>query len=170
MTLYHDLTSYDFWEDAKRPYTRNVGWISALEKFPTAIPSEEVLDRIWAASTVRVAISRGIHECDHCRKYGRKPVFERHGLELALGTSEIRVFSNQLTSFAAPDLLYHYVAVHHYRPPEMFIEALFEWPLPPADRYFERLEAAQIGWAGQLMPGGKSVEFDRPKSPYQAVM
>jgi len=49
---------------------------------------------------------------------------------LKLGSAEIRVVGQDGTVYAAPDLIYHYVVVHDYRPPEEFIQAVMETPLP----------------------------------------
>jgi hypothetical protein len=43
-----------------------------------------------------------------------------------LGTAEIRVASDDGICFAAPTLIYHYVAEHGYRPPEQFVEAVLK--------------------------------------------
>ena len=43
--------------------------------------------------------------------------------ELRLGSAEIRVFGREEGTYAAPDLIYHYVVDHHYLPPEEFIKA-----------------------------------------------
>ncbi len=39
------------------------------------------------------------------------------------------------TVYAAPDLIYHYVVAHHYRPPDEFIQAVMETPLPGSQEY-----------------------------------
>jgi hypothetical protein len=57
-----------------------------------------------------------------------------------LGAAEIRVFAKDGVAYAAPTLVYHYVSVHHYKPPDEFVRALREGPLPSSPEYFERLK------------------------------
>jgi hypothetical protein len=63
----------------------------------------------------------------------------RNGEELLLGSAEIRVFGKGELIYAAPNLIYHYVSVHCYKPPEEFLQALEEGPSPPGSEYFKRL-------------------------------
>lgn len=44
-----------------------------------------------------------------------------------LGSAEIAV-ATSATSFAAPDLILHYVRTHGYRPPAEFIQAVLDGP------------------------------------------
>ena len=108
-------------------------------------PSEELLDLIWHFCRISVAATRGGHLCELCTSpyYGEA---ERHGEQLRLGTSEIRVFSRDGTIYSAPTLIYHYMSVHHYSPPEEFIQALREGPRPPSPEYFEKLAALELKW------------------------
>jgi len=46
--------------------------------------------------------------------------------------------------YAAPDLIYHYVVEHHYCPPDEFIQAVLEGPLPGSLEY-EALKKEK-GW------------------------
>jgi hypothetical protein len=43
---------------------------------------------------------------------------------LSLGSAEIRVPGSGGRIYAAPDLIYHYVEAHGYRPPDEFVEAV----------------------------------------------
>jgi len=63
------------------------------------------------------------------------------GERIELGYAEIRVFGERGRIYAAPNLLYHYVIVHHYKPPEEFVHALKYSPCPPEPEYLSRLEA-----------------------------
>ena len=63
-----------------------------------------------------------------------------------LGAGEIRSFSKRGAIFAAPNLIFHYVAVHNYNPPEEFIESLSEGPCPPSSEFFERLGQLGYSW------------------------
>ena len=48
----------------------------------------------------------------------------RQGQENSLGSAEIRVKGKDGKVYAAPTLIYHYVAAHDYDPPKEFVEAL----------------------------------------------
>jgi hypothetical protein len=105
---------------------------------------------------------RGVHDCEFCKSEDL-PLAERNNEKLLLGTSEIRVFSTQGEIYAAPTLIYHYVSVHHYEPPDEFVRALTEGPQPESREYFDRLKesmtAAVFGVAAtaQNAPAGDPV-------------
>jgi uncharacterized protein YjaG (DUF416 family) len=145
MTYYRDLSDYRYFSEFAHPGTKNIGWLAAGHEFERAEPADHVLDRLWRFCKISVAQSRGIHECefssneDSCKA-------EHHGERRLLGTSEIRVFSSEGEIYAAPTLIYHYVSVHKYSPPDEFIRALIEGPAPPDQVYFERLEDLQLEW------------------------
>ena len=93
---------------------------------------------------------RGCHRCDLCVPSPSTTISViRDGFKVALGSAEIRVLSKENTStirerlrtqepgllflrkslgtfdvYAAPNLIYHYVEVHHYKPPNEFFNAL----------------------------------------------
>jgi hypothetical protein len=46
------------------------------------------------------------------------------GVQLSLGSAEIRVRSGAGELLAAPDLILHYVTAHGYGPPEEFVMAV----------------------------------------------
>ena len=71
---------------------------------------------------------------------------ERNGEKLLLGTSEIRVLSEDGTIYAAPTLIYHYICDHHYKAPDVFVRALKQGPRPGSDQYFRRLEELGLEW------------------------
>jgi hypothetical protein len=67
-------------------------------------------------------------------------------VRLLLGSAEIRVFSNEGRIYAAPNLLFHYVCEHHYRPPKEFVQALRTGPRPPSQAYFDALMRRNLTW------------------------
>jgi hypothetical protein len=145
MSYFDDLSVYEYIRDCARPGTRNVGWLAESHAFAKAVPSDALLDTLWAYCKVSVAATRGWHDCDWC--VGQAYRGERNGEKLMLGTAEIRVFSAEAV-FAAPTLIYHYVAEHYYQPPLAFVEALMAGPVPPAPAYFQRLEQLGLKWVG----------------------
>jgi hypothetical protein len=126
--------------------TENVGWLDAGTAFPTARPSESMLELLWNFCMISVRPSRGLHPCPFCAP-ALVNVVERNGSRVVLGSAEIRVFvPNGTSAFAAPNLIYHYVSVHHYVPPEAFIEALKAGPQPNTPEYEQLLNVAQLRW------------------------
>lgn len=109
-------------------------------------PDEGVLDLLWQYCSVSVSLMRGGHECEFCGCFG--PLFaERHGERRLLGVAEIRVFGAGGRIYAAPTLIYHYVAAHHYRAPHEFLQALRAGAKPPSREYFEALRALNLEWS-----------------------
>jgi hypothetical protein len=66
---------------------------------------------------------------------------------LYLGSAEIRVFGPRGKIYAAPNLLFHYVTAHHYKPPNEFVQALALAPGPPDAAYFNRLKDLDLDWS-----------------------
>lgn len=154
MTVFQDLSDYQYRPDNARPGTKNVGWLGRGQEFKRATPTDALLRALWGYCKVSVAQTRGIHECEFCSKPSSY-IAEREGERLLLGAAEIRVFGDAPSIFAAPTLIYHYVSVHHYRAPEHFIEALLVAPGPPAQVYFEKLEALGLEWTATSAPSGR---------------
>jgi len=165
MTYYPDLSRYHYGEEFYRPGTKNIGWLSVGHEFDTSEPTDALLDRLWAFCKISVARSRGIHDCEFCP--GKSAYLgERKGERLLLGTSEIRVFHPSGEIFAAPTLIYHYVEVHQYRPPQAFIQSLDGEFAAPAKGYFERLAKLGLEWRDTAVPVEARVR--RPVKPPRA--
>jgi hypothetical protein len=62
-----------------------------------------------------------------------------HGRTLALGSAELWVFDAHEQVYRAPNLIYHYVADHHYQPPDVFIQALLTSDSPMTEAYDMRV-------------------------------
>src|ERR1044071_369420 len=145
MAYYPDLSDYAYLASAIRhPATRNIGWLAREPPFATAPPGDALLDALWRYCQISVAQTRGVHDCELCRASAFRA--ERHGDSLLLGASEIRVFAGTGEIFAAPTLIYHYVEIHHYAPPEPFLRALHDALPPPDPAYFARLDQLGLAW------------------------
>jgi hypothetical protein len=126
--------------------TTNIGWLDPAFEFAVAAPSADVLERIWRFSSISVSPTRGLHACPFCAPTPAN-FTERGGVQMLLGSAEIRIFTpDGSAAFASPNLLYHYVAVHQYRPPLAFLEALKAGPEPADPEYQEMLSKAQLRW------------------------
>jgi hypothetical protein len=166
---FSDLSFYQYGV-GNPPQTKNVGWLERGHDFEMEPPSMELLDALWPFCKVSVMQTRGLHRCDLCVPSTTVSVV-RDGFERLLGSAEIRVLSKENPStireslrsqgpglvflrkslgafdvYAAPNLIYHYVEVHHYKPPHEFLDALKEGLKPPDREYFARLEALGLEW------------------------
>lgn len=164
MTYIEDLSKYTYARSEDyRPVTKAVGWLSRDQKFETALPTDELLDLIWQYCKVWVGQMRGSHACEFCpsglssahdfnslrealRRADSFRRVERNGDVLMLGSAEIRVFGRAGLIYAAPNMIYHSVSVHHYNPPDEFLDALRSGPRPPSPDYFSRLEKLDLGF------------------------
>jgi len=163
MAYFADLSDYTYHAAFYRPATKNVGWLERGHDFEQMIPTDKILDLLWCHCQISVAQTRGIHECDLCLP--PKTVFAaRNGIRLLLGTSEIRVFSKEGRIYAASTLVYHHVHTHRYKPPDEFLRALGEGPIPASKEYFELLKNAGLEWHGTGSP-----PVDRPAFKFEKV-
>jgi hypothetical protein len=144
MTYFKDLSDYTYCHGLF-PAGNNIGWLGRGRAFRTMTPDEEVLDLLWLFSSISVMQTRGIHVCEFCPA-GAARHFERKGERLNLGSAEIRVFSQDGRIYAAPTLIYHSVAVHHYKPPDEFLATLRTGPRPPNQEYFDLLAKQKLEW------------------------
>ena len=89
--------------------------------------------------------TRGFHVCKLCDMSPTQiPTIKRGNETLKVGSAEIRVFGQDGTIYAAPNLIYHYVVDHHYRPPDLFIQAVLGGVQPGTSNYHELL--CQNNW------------------------
>lgn len=165
MAYFSDLTFYSYSGEGT-PGTKNIGWLQRGHAFDTAVPSEDTLESLWAFCKVPVMRSRGIHMCDLCEP-PQAISAARDGVELRLGSAEIRVLSQEdnlaslhqrlqekesggliflsrptvpFNVYAAPTLIYHYVHTHHYKPPDEFLRSLTQGPKPSSQQYCDLLK------------------------------
>ena len=138
MTYLADMSIYD---GAPRTLQlRSVGWLDAEQAFTTGFVDSkfiESLGRLITTSSTRR--TRGLHRCNICSHdvplSGRVPpttqeVCGRGGY--LLGGAEIWV-EGAAGSFAAPDMIFHYVVSHRYKPPDQFIDAVMNGVAIEAD-------------------------------------
>jgi len=162
MAYLEDLSEYTYAGcEAYRPITKAVGWLSCEHEFEIVPPSEELLDLLWQYCKIRVVPMRGFHRCEFCpsavsrahdlpslmaalKSDGIGHRATRNGEELLLGSAEIRVFGQSGVIYAAPNLIYHYVLIHHYNPPDEFVRAMKEGPKPTEADYFKRLTGLRL--------------------------
>lgn len=118
----------------------NVGWLDRNEIFPRGETSQDFRDALTEHIRYSAVQTLGRHRCNLCKDAGHEVRIKlADGSVIYLGSCEIRVFGDNGTIFAAPNLVYHYVVDCEYLPPEPFVEAVIKSPRPPSDDYIALL-------------------------------
>ena len=136
---YRDLSVYRYNEELTSDSVRNVGWLSQSHGYAQGDVPEAFVERLWIFCRSSVLPYMGFHQCPFCEK-DMGFLSQRGDETMALGSAEVWALGRNGMLYAAPNLIYHYITEHHYRPPEEFIQAIMEGPLPPepyTDEYFE---------------------------------
>lgn len=128
-----DLAFYSYRLPFSFDSVQCVGWLDSLHEYTQGDVSPSFVERLKAIVLRRtstfdshVNVVRGIHPCNFCGK--DISVVDGDGRREMLGMSELWL-PFQARYFAAPSLVCHYVAEHHYCPPDSFIQAVLELPL-----------------------------------------
>jgi hypothetical protein len=165
MTYFEDLSRYTYHEATGIAVpAKNVGWLDRHHSFAKEEPSSELLDAVWKHCFILVVPTRGLHTCEFCTI--PSSTFVRHGSKLLLGSGEIRVFNSSGDAFAAPNLIYHYISDHWYRPPREFVQAIEEGPRPGNQEYQQRFDRPGLDWREnpQLSEEPKQMQFARTEN------
>jgi hypothetical protein len=116
MTFFEDLTPYTYLDpEEEQPGTVNIGWLDRWHPFPTGATSKSFRAKLEQLCQQRVKRTRGFYSCDYCK-----------GRQKPISSAEIRV-AGKGRVYAAPELVYHYIVAHAYKPPEEFIAAVLAW-------------------------------------------
>ncbi len=112
------------------------GWLGARHPFRIAEAPEGFLDRLaWRCINQLDRSYLGIHICELCPAHTFLRVSEKYAIAVdyvsvvhnskkyLLGSAEITVHATART-YAAPNLVLHYVAAHGYLPPDDLVEAV----------------------------------------------
>ena len=105
-----------------------VGWLDRRRAFPTGPTSLDFRLRLWGFCREPFVVGQtgAVQPCPVC---GQIVQTVGGGETLVLGSAEIRVIGDT-DIYAAPNLIYHYVVEHQYRPPDEFIQAVMTGPSP----------------------------------------
>jgi hypothetical protein len=123
-----DGSRYSYWPD--EPDAINVGWLDADQPFSVGEVWPGVVEALVLLCREGVRRTRGVHRCPLCLvEIGqdwppRSNVIADDRGEYLVGSAEIRVAGPGGVTYAAPDLVVHYVRAHGYRPPDEFQAAV----------------------------------------------
>ncbi len=141
-----DLSPYPYEKEYRLLGTVSIGWLDKKHHYPLGETSETFKDRLFMFCLHPVIRMRGFHKCEFCVPQPSFLITERrHGAKVLLGDAEIRIVYNE-NVYAAPNLVYHYVVKHHYRPPDVFIEAVLHGALPDTEAYMDFIRSHKIDW------------------------
>jgi hypothetical protein len=131
MAYFKDLTRYEY---SKAPFKSagelyNVGWLERCAPYPKGVVGPDLTAKLLALCKYPVNQYRGWHGCHFCKEYPVRITDSEE--EFCLGDGEIRVPAKDgNVTYAAPNLIYHYVVAHQYLPPAVFLDALSALSLP----------------------------------------
>lgn len=141
VTHFHDLAPCLYFGEEHAGVLIAIGWLDLTHPFQTGPTSPEVYKRLeellkdpWQPS-----ISLGVHHCELC--------------QFDPATSQANLFVPTRTQiFVCPDLITHYIAVHHYLPPGPFADAVMKCPDSRTIEYKKMLLASGgrslVSWKG----------------------
>jgi hypothetical protein len=159
MSYFKDLSDYSYrLEVGMDAHAQNIGWLTQEFEFEVAAATPCFIDRLWHFCTISINQTRGLHICKICQLDQANSI-TRNDQSLLLGSAEIRVFSPDGQTYAAPNLIYHFVTAHNYSPPSEFVQAVLFGPCPPHNAYFEELANRGYIWNATLIPDDSTSSF-----------
>ena len=111
-----------------------VGFLNGRPDYPQGQAPAKFATKLlrFCHPQLTVCTMRTIRPCPLCNETITN--IEIDGQACILGSAEIRVIGEE-DIFAAPTLIYHYVTVHNYLPPDEFIDAVLHGPQPESAEY-----------------------------------
>ncbi|GAA2500721.1 hypothetical protein [Winogradskya humida] len=138
---YLDLSPYEYMPHPL-PLV-NIGWLGSergLQSVTGSAPlTDEDIERVRAASPRVGSMHLGFHDCEFCTDYAP---FD--------GNGEYRYYAGNGVVYAAPVMILHYMEVHRYRPPQVFLDQLPTGDVLAWDGRAERLVEVARDPAGDL--------------------
>jgi hypothetical protein len=121
---FQDLSPYTYLNREPDPNLLTVGWLDAEHEFPKGKVPESLLMKVLALCFNPINPTRGIHPSPFVQNSPLGYPVEYKGKRMGLGSAEIRVLGNNGKTYAAPNLIYHYIKDCGYLPPQEFLDAL----------------------------------------------
>lgn len=157
MAYYADLTKYEYGPSPSAVPALNVGWLARSHRYEKGDTTPEFRAKLLEYCRQPSQLSHGGHECTlhgpvrilkevWAGLWDRKPALKFRG-----GSGKSYVIHTDGTVFVAPNMIYHYVESHAYKPPDRFIEAVNEGRLIESEVLFvlsyllQRIDIAPAG-------------------------
>ena len=128
--FFEDGSDYSYGIPFKLPVVKMFGWLDQDHEYSHGNAQEEFVEKLWTIIETRTRsfdlhanVVRGIHPCNFCG--GNISRVRRDGCRTMLGMSELWV-PFRSGWLAAPTLIVHYVDLHSYLPPDVFINAVMD--------------------------------------------
>jgi hypothetical protein len=115
MTFFRDLSPFRYVDQAGLQSAVNIGWLSPFRYCPTGRTTPEFRDKLFELCAEPQVHHRGCHPCLLGLCIFTPRAYLGCGIIVVRGTAD---------TYAAPNLIYHYVTRHGYRPPKGFIDAV----------------------------------------------
>lgn len=117
LTHFDDLTECDYFGAEHAHSLRAVGWLAVGKAFSTGRTDSETFAKLKVLlnDPWQPMVFGGIHHCELCQ------------FDPPHSHANLFVPNNSII-FVCPELIVHYIAAHHYRPPDEFIAALADCP------------------------------------------
>ena len=121
---FKDLSPYSYLDRMPDVNMLTVGWLDSEHEFPKGYVEEHILDRILGLCFQPANQTRGFHQSPFLHPSPIGYAVEYNGRQMLLGSAEIRIHGRNGKSYAAPNLIYHYIKDCNYLPPKEFLDAL----------------------------------------------
>ncbi|HUS50592.1 MAG TPA: hypothetical protein VMZ91_10535 [Candidatus Paceibacterota bacterium] len=155
MAYYEDLSPYNYRAHSKREL--NIGWLQKDKEFNTGEVSKEFLEklRVYNDSKFSIHNTRGFHICEFCKEQ-----ISDDKIKAELSSCEIRVVGSDNKVYASPKMLIHYIESHKYLPPQEFIDAVMNGPIPGSNEYGDTIKRLPESWE-QRAPDPNDEDYDK---------
>lgn len=114
--FFSDLSKCDYFGDVPENLVA-VGWLANSSPFAVgSIPAESFAKlKSLCVDCWQPMVSCGSHECELCQ------------FDVPRGSANLFI-PDGTRIFVCPELVLHYIAAHHYRPPQCFLDAVMTCP------------------------------------------
>ena len=162
MSYFSDLSPYEYIpgyfpvsDDKLDRQVLNIGWLDKHFLFTKGSTDHAFHKRLFDFCQYRINQTRGFYGCEFCGKKIKSDV-------PGISSCETRVFEPNGIAYASPEIICHYVVAHHYRPPDVFINAVMNGPQPFTETYEKLLIEYGYFYSGH--------HFNLNRRPYPASL
>ena len=140
MASFRDLQPLSYF-GGEHELLRAVGWLGADQDFQKGAVAPELVEKLKSLlrEPFQPVAFAGPHECELCQ------------FDAPSGSSNVFVPGDGII-YVMPELAIHYMAAHHYKPPEEFQQAVLD--CPPMGTLDYRRAFLQNGGRSLIAPAG----------------